>query len=169
MTTPRRATPRKYDEHGNVIEKWCNFCKRMLPIDQFNKHATYKDGHAHKCKECFTVYWHANVASKRIQYLVNRIRSKCAKEGIPCDITVDDIVVPERCPVLGIVLEFGKSDGDKWRDNSPSVDRIIPELGYVKGNIIVVSYRANRIKNDATIDELVKISTFYRQLTKELL
>lgn len=164
MPTPRRSTPRKYDDQGNLVEKWCNFCKRMLPIEQFNKHVTYKDGHMHKCQECFKAYWHANVESKRIQYLVNRLKSKCQKDAIPFDLTADDVIVPTHCPVLGIALEFGKSDGEKWRDNSPSVDRIVPALGYVKGNIIVVSYRANRIKNDATIEELGKIARFYESL-----
>ena len=58
------------------------------------------------------------------------------------------------CPVLGIPLVIGEG---ACSDNSPSIDRIIPELGYVKGNIKVISRRANRIKNDATPDELFKV------------
>jgi hypothetical protein len=64
--------------------------------------------------------------------------------------------------VLGIVLEFGKTSEKAWRDNSPSLDRIVPEKGYVRDNVLVVSYRANRIKNDATISELQQIAAFYK-------
>lgn len=45
--------------------------------------------------------------------------------------------------------------------NSPSLDRIEPDLGYVAGNAIVISNRANRLKSDATIDELRAIASFY--------
>ena len=50
------------------------------------------------------------------------------------------------------------------RNNFPSVDRIIPKKGYVQGNLIWVSYRANRIKTDATIKELNQLSKFYQNL-----
>ena len=45
-------------------------------------------------------------------------------------------------------------------DNSPSIDRLIPELGYIKGNVNVISLRANIIKNNATKDELIKIANW---------
>lgn len=169
MPTQKRSTPREYDEQGNLISKWCNFCKRMLPIEKFNKHVSYKDGHMHKCQKCFNEYWHLNVATKRVQYLVNRIKSKCIKEHIPFNLTVSDIIIPDCCPILGIKLEFGRSDGEKWRDNSPSIDRIIPSLGYVKGNVLVISYRANRIKNDATIEELIRIASYYQEIQHDRL
>ena len=45
-------------------------------------------------------------------------------------------------------------------DDSPSIDRLIPELGYIKGNVNVISLRANIIKNNATKDELIKIANW---------
>lgn len=56
--------------------------------------------------------------------------------------------------MLGIELSI--SEG-RMADNSPSLDRFKPELGYVKGNIHVISTRANRIKNDATYNEIRKL------------
>jgi hypothetical protein len=79
--------------------------------------------------------------------------------GLPCDISKDDVVIPERCPILGIPLSISsKTIGD----SSPSIDRIIPDRGYVKGNIVVVSFRANRIKNDATVEELETVANWLR-------
>jgi len=56
--------------------------------------------------------------------------------------------------------------GSKNNDLTPSIDRIDPKKGYVKDNIIVVSMRANRIKNDATVDEIRKVADFYEKLLK---
>jgi hypothetical protein len=50
-------------------------------------------------------------------------------------------------------------------DASPELDRIVPSLGYVKGNVLVVSRRANRIKTDATVEELQQVASFYAALT----
>jgi hypothetical protein len=47
------------------------------------------------------------------------------------------------------------------------LDRLIPELGYVKGNIAVVSTRANTLKRDATPEELMKVARFYEKIFKE--
>jgi hypothetical protein len=85
---------------------------------------------------------------EKILFVQARTRAK--RKGLPFAISLADIVVPERCPILGIPLIVGK---DKMHDNSPTLDRRVGELGYVPGNVDVISYRANRIKNDGTIEE----------------
>ena len=74
----------------------------------------------------------------------------------------EDITIPETCPVLGIPIIVG---GD-CKDNLPSVDRIDNLNGYVKHNIVIVSWRANRIKSDAKMIELETIAKFYRELER---
>lgn len=64
-------------------------------------------------------------------------------------------MLPEVCPVLGIKLKYDNKRG--YRPDSPSIDRIIPELGYVKGNVAIISFRANMIKSDAGVEELQKV------------
>lgn len=93
--------------------------------------------------------------------MVNAARRTAKLRGLPFDLTHLDISIPDVCPVLGIKLEpqFGERS-----DGSPSLDRIVPERGYVKGNVIVISWRANRIKADATLDEMERLTAFYRQL-----
>lgn len=71
--------------------------------------------------------------------------------GVPFTIEVSDIVIPKRCPVFGIELKPGTR---AHHPHSPSLDRIIPSLGYVKGNIWVISHHANAIKRNATLGEL---------------
>lgn len=70
---------------------------------------------------------------------------------LPFNITIDDIVIPEKCPILGIILTPGEPANTP---SLPSLDRIIPENGYVPGNIIVMSLRANSLKKNATLDEV---------------
>lgn len=78
-------------------------------------------------------------------------RKRAVERGVPFSITVADIKVPEFCPVLGLKLEV--ADG-KVKPNSPTLDRIIPSLGYVPGNIAVISQKANTMKSDAGVAEV---------------
>ncbi len=57
------------------------------------------------------------------------------------------------CPYLGISIEVNQAQGR--RDNSASVDRIDNSKGYVKGNIEIISDKANRMKNSASREELL--------------
>lgn len=77
---------------------------------------------------------------------------RARQKGLPFNIELEDVEVPSHCPIFGIELRWGC--GKRQKDESPTVDRIIPSLGYVKGNVKVISWRANRIKSDATLQEL---------------
>jgi hypothetical protein len=81
-------------------------------------------------------------------------KQRAKRKGIPFNIEKFDIIVPKFCPLLGIELFASKG---KVGPNSPSLDRIIPSLGYVKGNIMVISNKANSIKQDATVEELERL------------
>lgn len=61
-------------------------------------------------------------------------------------------MIPETCPVLGIPLFPGIGRGPQH--NAPTLDRIVPDLGYVPGNIRVMSHLANSMKRDATPEQL---------------
>lgn len=84
-------------------------------------------------------------------------KSRAKQKGIKFDIALEDIPdKPDLCPILGIPLKVHEGFSG-WHDDSPSLDRIVNEKGYVKGNIRIISNRANRLKLDATFDELEKI------------
>jgi len=63
-------------------------------------------------------------------------------------------IAPTHCPILGIELKRGC---EKMIAN-PSVDRIVPDKGYVPGNIQIISNKANMMKNSASMDELMKFA-----------
>lgn len=79
------------------------------------------------------------------------IKSRAKRKGIPFDMSYVDIIPPAICPALGVPIILGAAPHNF---NSPSVDRVRPELGYVKGNVRVISWRANAIKHDASADDL---------------
>lgn len=111
----------------------------------------------------------AFVAHRR-EYLAERRKTRWAKvkikelqcsarrRGLAFCLEETDLMLPEKCPVLGIKLRVGKG---VQGPASPSVDRIDTTKGYVRGNVVVVSSRANSLKGSATLDEMKKIADFY--------
>ena len=89
-------------------------------------------------------------------YLYRAVKSRANSQNIPFNLEESDIVIPSVCPVLGISIKIHTGRGGYFPD-SPTVDRIIPELGYVKGNVKIISFRANLLKTNATLTELKAI------------
>lgn len=95
-----------------------------------------------------------------------RARKNSAKKlGIPFDITINDIEQPEYCPVLGIKLNYswGGKNGYLRDPSKATIDKIVPELGYVPGNVFVISWRANKLKSDMTLHELECIIKYIKE------
>ncbi len=115
-----------------------------------------------QCKSCgclmketvgnrFRKHGHSHTSTYRI---LKYAKKRAKKFNRDFTIDIDDIIVPENCPILNIPLIHGVG---KSTDNSPSLDRINSDLGYIKENIRVISMKANRMKQDCTIEELKKI------------
>lgn len=90
--------------------------------------------------------------------MYNSAKFRAKKNGIPFTITLDDIVVPEVCPAFGTPFEFGEGRGQGV--NSPSLDRVDPSKGYEPGNVCVISWLANRLKNEATLPQLRQLCAY---------
>ena len=148
----------------------CIGCKQLLRQNNFS----YKvkgdssQGVNPRCKSC---------SAKRAEYvreqrkhnwkynptkhMFHNSRQRAKRTGLEHTITINDIIIPDYCPVFGIKLETGDR---KDHNNAPSIDRIDNNRGYVKDNIIIVSTRANILKKDATIDEIIMLAKFYSGL-----
>ncbi|HEY1858660.1 hypothetical protein [Acidocella sp.] len=96
-------------------------------------------------------------------YLWRHARDRASSKGLPFDLTPGDISVPEFCPVLGIRLEWGRGQMG-WRNmTAPSLDRVRPQLGYVRGNVRIISNRANHLKSNGTITEFEAVLIYMRR------
>lgn len=92
---------------------------------------------------------HRYAVDRRVS-LLDGAKRRAKLLNLPINITIDDIIIPDVCPVLGIpIIPGGKANNP----HLPSLDRIVPTLGYVIGNIAVISLRANSLKRDATLAE----------------
>jgi hypothetical protein len=126
------------------------FCSRSC---QNTKHGlARRDDKTNKQNDKYQMWCHA--------------RRRAKKNDLEINIEPQDIPdIPSICPVLGIEVKRNIQDTKNHgpSDNSPSLDRIDTSKGYIKGNIRVISNRANRIKSDASFDEIEKI---YKDLIK---
>lgn len=98
-----------------------------------------------------------------LRQLIAYAKYRAKRLRVPFNITISDLVMPKTCPVFGYRLKYGARSFAKHQpaQHSPSLDRIDPAKGYVKGNVIIVSWRANALKKDATIKELTALAKFY--------
>lgn len=85
---------------------------------------------------------------ERAMWLSAKERAK--KSGIPFNIDVSDVVIPDVCPILFVPMAKGGSG----HPHAPSLDRINNKLGYVKGNVAVISRAANSLKSNLDIDTI---------------
>lgn len=96
-------------------------------------------------------------------YLVCRLlrdaKRRCDRSGVSFALEPGDIRIPTRCPALGIPIERNRGARGPSQ-HSPSLDRVNPLNGYTPDNVRVISYRANTIKHNATLDELHKIVNY---------
>jgi len=133
---------------GNISEKTsASLKKKKDPVKHCNTRCPLMDRKKKKKKhgQSGTLEYHMWKGSQ------NRARLN----NIPFDLNYTDIIIPKLCPILEIPIFKGEK---KHTPNSPTLDRLVPELGYVKGNVRVISYKANAMKSDASIQEIEKFS-----------
>jgi hypothetical protein len=91
-----------------------------------------------------------------------RAKARAKKRGLPYDGKCPDLELPDVCPVLGIALVYPNALKNKRSPNSPSLDRLDNPVGYVALNLRVISFRANALKNDATVNELEAVIQYMK-------
>jgi|TARA_R110000868_G_scaffold174071_2_gene410524 hypothetical protein len=104
----------------------------------------------------------------REKVLFGQARYRAKKKGIEFNLDVSDIVIPKLCPVLKIPLLAGSSSGGP-RGCSPSLDRVDNTKGYIKGNVQVMSHKANTMKHCATNKELLLFSNWIKRTYRKVI
>ena len=101
-----------------------------------------------------------HIARNLSGYLWTHGKSRARRLGIEFTIKPEDVKIPTHCPLLGIPIFRGSRTAKR---NSPSLDRINNDLGYIPGNVWVISLRANTLKSNATAEELTLLANGLRQ------
>ena len=150
--------------------KICNKCNKELSFNKFRerKDTGWKDINNKfrysYCRECEKKRFKEAYKKDPIPQMLSNSKIRAKAKKLPHNITSDDIreVWPKDniCPVLKKPFEMGFKS-EKTKSMAPSLDKIIPSKGYTKGNIVVISDIVNRLKSDATLEDLKKIINFY--------
>lgn len=159
-----------YPEEGG--KQTCTCCGKSLPVEDFyavkqNHKLKFKPRSSAKertsrCKSCI------KLNKKKLtfeRYLWTLARNRAKKNNLEFSIDINDIVIPEVCPVFGFEL---KRNEKSIQQNSATLDRIDNSKGYVKGNIQVISYLANTMKNQATDNQLIMFCEWITRLNSRI-
>jgi hypothetical protein len=145
---PKSKATLKSGEIKQYVERTCYSCKvkKEKAAPDFNKKRAVYRSKYNRENPCSKMYWNA--------------KSRAKKKGLEFNLDKEDIVIPQLCPLIGIELQHGMGN---LCDASPSLDRIDSSLGYVKGNVWVISHKANTMKSDATLAEIEMLVTNLRK------
>lgn len=149
------------------FEKSCKNCNITKPSSEFYASNFTKDGLSYICGACERQSKYQ--INSLIEQLVNRARHRAKKQQIPFDIDaqyIKSLIVDfdnPMCPVLNTRMVWRTQTSTPDPDRSISLDRIVPSLGYVRGNVAIISMKANRIKNNATLYELEQVINWLKQ------
>lgn len=102
----------------------------------------------------------------RENVLFRSCKQRAKVHNLPFNIDKSDIVIPDICPLLNIPINRVRNYSGCMQPSSPSVDRIDNKKGYVKGNIRVISWQANRMKHNATKNELLTFAENIKEYLK---
>jgi len=166
--------------------KKCSICKQFKAPTDFNFSNYTSTNIGSSCKSCHNernrnkridyknktkeqkeviLQQNKNSRTKRKNYiLLQQAKNRAIKFNLEFTLSIEDIIIPNICPVLGVEL---KLDNIKLSDNSPTIDRIDNTKGYTKNNIKIISWRANRIKNNSTIEDLLLILNYMKKENKK--
>jgi len=184
---PRIAPLKNYNSENNTRK--CKKCNNWLDLSNFNSRirmpspSTKEESkkvstlyYRSECKKCsllsINTEKYCSPEKRRKLHrkdprkvMLIHAKQRAIKKGLEFNIDKSDIIIPEKCPLLNIPLFV--NDG-KLGPNSPTIDRIICKKGYIKGNVMVISAKANTAKGNLSFDELnLLINNLKRVLYKE--
>ena len=142
LDKPAEEFPLRQDRKTPIRRPYCMSCKNNI---QRARHAA-----------------HRRIAPFKLK------ASKCAARarsmGVPCDITPEYLeeIWTGVCPALGVPIKW---DADRSDEMASELDRLVPDKGYIKGNVAFISRKVNRLKNNATTTELEQLLKWMKACT----
>jgi hypothetical protein len=156
----------------------CKKCKNLQAREYYVNHEEsiklqrqeFKKENLVSIKEKNKNYYHSNKEDIRIRararninrkevVILTKAKQRAKERGLEFNLTIEDIIIPEVCPVLGIPII---RDLSKLNENSPTLDRVDNTKGYVKGNVCIISHRANVIKSYGSLEEHQKVIDYIK-------
>jgi len=150
----------KLDKLTKLPAKVCTQCKKNKLITEYYKKGDRRYSPLRRkaeCKTCVKERQQKHKKEKPFNMRHSRIKNRARINKLPFNITVEylESIWTDACPILGLKLDLLAT---KDADNAAQLDRIVPDKGYVIGNVSWLSARANRLKDDATPKEHMQIA-----------
>lgn len=146
--------------------KTCTRCKLTKPdtLECFSKHSQTKTGLHPWCRECHKEYARIQREGNPFQITLSKVKSRSKEKGLPFNLDTKflELIWTGVCPVFGIPIKLNSTGTGYALPDSAALDRKVPELGYVKTNVVWLSNKANLIKQNATTDEVFSVANWMK-------
>jgi hypothetical protein len=155
--------------------KLCVTCKIKKKNSEFAKMSAAKDKLQSNCKSCVQIYGKERRSTKKgfLKKALNSAKTRSRNKQVPFDLDIEYLhsIATDECPVFNVNLIYASSQKGTGHPDThgAALDRVIPELGYVKGNVVFISNWANSIKSNATEIQLYAIADWLHYKRKEVL
>lgn len=153
----RAANPQKFRDSVKRYRERHPEETKLRQKDWITRNPDYHSDHTHE-----------RIMRNYVGFMLYNCKRRAAKKGLEFALVAEDIVIPEVCPVLGIPITVGNRGRGSFVNTSPSLDRIVPELGYIKENVRIISARANNLKNNGTPEELMAVALYAKAETERV-
>lgn len=172
---PPNGTTRQPLERLGKNKARCSKCKKIKSLDQYisnrkGQKYEYKVSYCHNCRKAVLNRNLNRSIEKFLADRFNRLVIRCREKGYTCNITYSDLLKQYykqagKCFYTDIPLAWGVGYGP--RRDALSIDKIVPGLGYISGNVVLCTYKANTVKCDLTLDEIAKwLPSWYKRILK---
>ena len=150
--------------------KTCTKCGEVKPLSEFPTNRSKPTGFNSECKACHAVSCKRFKMSRPFYYSLNAARQRARARDLPFSITEEylESIWTGVCPVFQTRLNLPSYGGHERTTAKPSLDRIVPDKGYIPGNVIWISLRANQMKSDGTSEELFRVAEWLQQTEEEI-
>lgn len=148
----------------------CQSCKSLKPVTDFFKYSNKsKSGFVdildqNRYSICPKCNLENYIQKDDRQKMLDNAKARARRDQRDFSLSIEDIIIPDRCPILGIELKpevgAGRNNSPSENDHAPQLDRIDSSKGYVKGNVCVISTKANVQKKNGTAMEFLAITAF---------
>ncbi len=164
------------DGQVDHVMKQCRKCGLEKSLANFWRDSSQPDGHKKDCSDCSKAHWKRSITREQRDryierqtrweslhikdYLLRQARRRAKEFGVECSIRVRDIPdPPTHCPITG--LQLRKNTGS-WSHDSYSLDRRDPSKGYVPGNVAIISFKANNLKSNLTLEQVENLLKYMK-------
>lgn len=161
LELPYNREPKKSIKMVSDTEAECSKCHQVVDVNEFVLHRPegkypYRSSYCNVCRaKQLKVRLHSSI-EVYLRDRLSRIKTRCTAKGMPFDLTYEDLIALYRlqqgfCFYTDVELNWHKKTTKRDR---LSVDKIIPSLGYVMGNVVLCTHRANTVKADLELEEI---------------